>query len=95
MVLIKANTKRRKRIGKSYIPLDAGNPELCSIKMGLRSTYSTPCGPVRGKRYPILVIQAIIALSNKKTTLFIIPTVRQKGCSQENLLDKGKARRVA
>lgn len=34
MELIRANTKKIKKILKPYIPLDAGNPELCSIKMG-------------------------------------------------------------
>lgn len=35
IVLNKANTKKRKRIVKSYVPLDAGEPELCNIPMHL------------------------------------------------------------
>lgn len=95
-VLIKANVKMRKRKVNSYIPFRPGNLELCSIKMRL---WSTLCRPVYRECCHILVSQAILALSNKKPSTFLIPTVKQKGCSHKNLLlhvlDKDKARQVA
>lgn len=57
-----------------------------SIKQASDPHTAHYAAPVHEESYTILIIQPIMGFPYKNVTIFVISTVRQKGCSQENFL---------
>lgn len=58
----------------------------CVGQSGAQSGHCTQPRPSLCSGYPILAIPALLGFYYKKTALFLISTVKQRGCSHENVL---------